>query len=629
MDTGTDAPAMSHGVVILMAQTVGRRAKREVWNRYNPDDLMVIDEAHHAAAEGWERAMKQWPGRILGMTATPWRLSKKEGFDHLFGGLCCGPQAAELQRDGWLCPSRTLLPPLELRIIGGELDRTGDFTEAGIERANHHSVMTAGVRKFWQKHAGGRPTIAYAVSVDHAHNLTAVFNETGIPAASILGDTNSEDRNRAIAGFRNGTIKVLVNVIVATEGFDLPDASCIVIARPTMSLALYLQMVGRGLRPKDDTCLILDLAANSVTHGLPEDFREWSLEPRAEDSIGEAPVVWCPECETVSPAASHSCANCGYPFGKDCGRCGKWRAWKRWEFENHCGDAHELVCDLCHIDAHIQAHLPVIPPLDELVGLDDTEDGPMNPLDDDLAIRLSALLKELLEAERLSVTGANEDRRLELLEKIERREAELTDDDELDALFGTYIADLPETRRPKNRVQERRIFNRWEDESQVRNWPTGKNELAGLEDQPIDKQVIFASAQDKAMHLLRREAQAANLLPEEKQITQDGGEKEEGLSPNIRNEKGPRGNEQLKDYLIPVIRMMKQGKDHTEAFRSVAEELDVNRNTVYDRCTRGLGINNVREFVEKVASGGIIQILKEKHPDRIELINLKLETLYS
>ena len=72
---GTDAPAMSGGAVILMAQTVDRRtASMEVWDGYNADDLMVIDEAHHAAAEGWERAMEQWPGRIIGMTATPWRL---------------------------------------------------------------------------------------------------------------------------------------------------------------------------------------------------------------------------------------------------------------------------------------------------------------------------------------------------------------------------------------------------------------------------------------------------------------------------------------------------------------------------------------------------------------------------
>ena len=74
---GTDAPAIAGGAVILMAQTVGRRTdKHQVWNRYNPDDLMVVDEAHHATADGWARAMEQWPGPIVGMTATPWRMSE-------------------------------------------------------------------------------------------------------------------------------------------------------------------------------------------------------------------------------------------------------------------------------------------------------------------------------------------------------------------------------------------------------------------------------------------------------------------------------------------------------------------------------------------------------------------------
>ena len=112
---------------------------------------------------------------------------------------------------------------------------------------------------------------------------------------------------------------MLVNVAIATEGFDLPDASCIVIARPTKSLSLYLQMVGRGLRPKKDggDCLILDLAGNALEHGLPEDTREWSLAARGESEAGgDAPVVLCEQCQTASPAASHNCKSCGAPFGK-------------------------------------------------------------------------------------------------------------------------------------------------------------------------------------------------------------------------------------------------------------------------------------------------------------------------
>ena len=436
---GEDAPAMAGGAVILMAQTVGRRIARlphchsrldpesrgGVWNRYHANDLLIIDEAHHTAADGWTRAVRQWPGPIVGMTATPWRLSEKEGFDHLFGSLLCGPQTADLQSLGSLCEAQVFIPPPEQRVAGGAVDRTGDYTEAGIEQANRDrpDIMTAGALAFWQKHAADRQTIAYAISVDHAHNLAAVFNDAGMPAPVILGDTNREERDKAIAGFRNGSIKILVNVIVATEGFDLPDASCIIIARPTMSLALYLQMVGRGLRPKPDAgdCLILDLAANAVTHGLPEDNREWSLKPRGTSGTGVAPIVWCPTewCDVASPASSHHCRGCGYSFGKDCNRRGRWRSYRsRWRYEKHCGDAHQLVCDLCHIDAHIQAHLPIAPPLDELVDLYAPEDEMTFPsdveIDDDLANRLSALFQELLEAERQSIVGVDDARREEL-----------------------------------------------------------------------------------------------------------------------------------------------------------------------------------------------------------------------
>ncbi|MCY3690814.1 MAG: helicase-related protein [Chloroflexi bacterium] len=379
--------------------------------------------------------------------------------------------------------------------------------------------MTAGALAFWQRHTENRPTIAYAVSVDHAHNLAAVFNDAGIQAAVILGDTNREERDKAIAGFRDGSIRVLVNVIVATEGFDLPDASCVIIARPTMSLALYLQMVGRGLRPKPDggDCILLDLAANAVTHGLPEDYREWSLEPRgAQKSGAEAPVVVCPECGVASPAASHNCRGCGYAFGKVCNRCGRWRSYRRrWLYETECGDAHQRVCDLCHIDAHIQAHLPVMPPLNQLVDQYDPEDEMTFPsnveIDDGLANRLSALFRELLESERQSIAGADVERRNELRSLIDEWKSALNDEENVDALFDQYVSTLPQ--RP-SRAEERRIFRDWEEYLwlQVDGW---EDELAGLESNQVDERVIFNSAWNKVLHLLRREARNAELLPDD------------------------------------------------------------------------------------------------------------------
>ena len=372
-----------------------------VWNEYDFNDIMVIDEAHHAAATGWERAMRQWPGPVVGMTATPWRLSEKERFDHLFDDLICGPQIADLQSCDWLCGAKVFMPHPDGSIYGGVVGSTGDYTESGIESANSgRNIMTAGALKYWQERARDRQTIVYAVSKKHARNIVQVFRNAGFSTEVILGNTDSEERRKTIAKFRVGGIQVLVNVAVATEGFDLPDASCVLITRPTLSLALFMQMIGRGLRPKKDRgdCLILDLTANSLTHGLPQDSREWSLEPRDNPPAGEAPVVRCPECGGVNYAASHHCQYCGEPFGKDCLRCGKWRSDKDWWYENDCGDKHDLVCDRCHNDAHVQYNLP------PLWGLEPYDDELMpgvanDKIDLDIAKQMRGVMRDFLDRE--------------------------------------------------------------------------------------------------------------------------------------------------------------------------------------------------------------------------------------
>ncbi len=553
---GTDAPAMSSGVVILMAQTVSRRtATMSVWNKYGADDLLVIDEAHHAAAQGWERAMQQWPGRIVGMTATPWRLSKKEGFDHIFSELVCGPQTSDLQSRHWLCGARVLMPPPEQRILGGEVDRlSGEYTEAGIEAANQErrDVMTAQALRFWQQHARQRQTIIYAVSVDHANNLASVFNDAGIPAALMLGDTSSPERARLIAKFKNKTLTVLVNVAVATEGFDLPDASCVILARPTKSLALYLQMIGRGLRPKagGGDCVLLDLAENSVTHGLPGESREWSLAPRGYQIEGKAPVVWCPQCGTVSHAANHHCPACGEPFGKDCDRCGKWRSWKRWSLETHCGDTHALVCDLCHRDAHVQAYLPIPEQVQALSGGNDMEpdtssttialvDGAEQRNDDDdpLEPELSPILKKLLAEERRRSLDDAEERQRPLRLKIEAREAQLDDSLALDEMFAEYLKGLPDDQRPKSSIDRSRLHVKWHGHftKEIAEW---KEELSGLKNQIIDKQLIFNRARERLMRVFRREAQDAALLPQDTVARAAALRSIEAKTPGLRSYEG-------------------------------------------------------------------------------------------
>ena len=505
----TDTPTLLNGVVILMAQTVSRRtARANVWDGYNNKDLMIIDEAHHATADGWARAISQWPGPVLGMTATPRRLSEKEGFDHLFDELHCGPQVAALQSDEWLCQARVLSPPEEERVQGGQVDYTGDYSESGIEMVNEdRDVWTAGALRFWQQHGEDRQTLVYAVSVRHARNLVATFSDAGIRAGLLLGDTPTTERTRLLGQFQNGTIRALINVAVATEGFDLPDAACVALTRPTMSLSLYLQMVGRGLRPKqnDGDCVILDLAGNSLRHGLPEDDREWALLPRGEQTPGEPWLVRCPECDSLSPAASHQCRYCGAPFGERCGRCGIWRVWERWSLKATCGEDHDMVFDLCHLDAHVQARLPVTEELKELAMLAN---------DDELSPHRDPFLKNFLEEERHRVGGVGEVRKEELSSFIGVRGAELADDAELGKLFENYLDTLPTAERPQTFPQKSRRYTEWEGNirRELAEW---RDELAGLEDQPLDKQLVYNNARDRLMRLFEAEAIEAGLLPRE------------------------------------------------------------------------------------------------------------------
>ena len=442
---GDEAPHLNNGVVILMAQTVGRRTNAgEIWGRYGSSDLLVIDEAHHATAPGWERAINQWPGRVVGLTATPWRLSRSEGFDHLFGKLYCGPKVSQLQAEGWLCKSLVRMPQVKDIIRGGAIAATGDYNESGIERANDDHVMTAGALRFWQTYAAERQTIIYAVSAGHANRLTKVFNDAGISAAVLLGGTPPEERAKTIKMFNNGTLQVLVNVAVATEGFDLPDASCVVLTRPTMSLALYLQMVGRGLRPKADggDCLILDLSGNSERHGLPEDDRQWSLFPRGSSSNGNAPGVWCEKCNGVSPAASHCCKYCEAHFGQNCGRCGKWRANRRWILADRCDHRHEVVCDLCHLDAHIAANLPENRELRESA--------------------IDPMLFTLVDEVRRQLLSDDDSRQQELRELITQRDRENSNGDDLDHLFEEHLSSLPAEDQPTGPRAIAMTFNAWE-----------------------------------------------------------------------------------------------------------------------------------------------------------------------
>jgi superfamily II DNA or RNA helicase len=285
--------ASDHAVQVASVQTLVRRLSRMDW----APSLVIIDEAHHAAAGSWRQILEHWPNAFrLGVTATPCRLSGRglsEAFDH----LVMGPSVADLVFWGFLSPSRIYAPPV-VADLSGIRRRAGDYANDQAAGAMDRPTVTGDAIAHYQRLAAGQQAIAFCCNVAHAVSVCDAFKTAGIGAALLLG--NTPDREQVVADFAAGITRVLVTVDVVSEGFDVPAASCAILLRPTQSLGLYLQQVGRVLRPAlgKDAALILDHVGNVTRHGFPDDPREWSLaEGAVKRASTAAPSVrTCPQC---------------------------------------------------------------------------------------------------------------------------------------------------------------------------------------------------------------------------------------------------------------------------------------------------------------------------------------------
>ncbi len=282
-----------HAVQIASVQTLARRLSRLDWQ----PTLIIIDEAHHATAGQWARILDHWPDAYrLGVTATPCRLDGC-GLRGTFDTMVLGPSVADLIFTGYLSPARIYAPPV-VADLKGIRSRGGDYANDQAAAAMDRPTVTGDAISHYQRLAAGQQAIAFCCNVNHAVSVCDAFKTAGIGAELLLG--NTPDREQVVAAFASHRIRVLVTVDVVSEGFDVPAASCAILLRPTQSLGLYLQQVGRVLRPAPgkDAALILDHVGNVNRHGFPDDPRDWSLDDRMRRSKGTpAPSVrTCPEC---------------------------------------------------------------------------------------------------------------------------------------------------------------------------------------------------------------------------------------------------------------------------------------------------------------------------------------------
>jgi superfamily II DNA or RNA helicase len=246
-----------------------------------PDvSLAIVDEAHLSLAASYLTIISHLPrALVLGVTATPCRLDGR-GFDELYDTLVLGPEVAKLIERGYLADYDILTPesfiPTDdqsIRITGGDFN-LGDLAE----RIDRRYVAGKAVEAYMQ-HARGKRCVVFAINIEHSKAIAERYQAEGITAEHIDGDTVTKERQAILARFRSGETRVLSNVNLFTEGFDLPEIEVVQLCRPTQSVALHLQMVGRGLRPKrGQKALILDHAGNCLRLGGPRARRGWTLQ---------------------------------------------------------------------------------------------------------------------------------------------------------------------------------------------------------------------------------------------------------------------------------------------------------------------------------------------------------------
>jgi superfamily II DNA or RNA helicase len=303
---------LSHGVQVASVQTVARRLHLLPRDHFQ---LIVVDEAHHTTAGTWARTLEHFnTAKLLGVTATPIR-GDGRGLGEHYQAMVEGPSAQWLTDNGYLADARVLAPPGF--DATGLRKRMGDFDQQQAEqqvRAIHGDCVS-----HYRQHLAGQTAIAFCCSVAHAEAVAALFLQAGIPAASIDGKMDASTRRQLLADLGTGRIKVLTSCALIGEGVDVPSVGGCILLRPTASVALHLQMIGRCLRPSGSkVAVVLDHVGNTLRLGHHLEPREWTLDGLKKRDREKAPSVKvCPQCFAAMASQARQCLECGHAFAPE------------------------------------------------------------------------------------------------------------------------------------------------------------------------------------------------------------------------------------------------------------------------------------------------------------------------
>lgn len=308
-----DNPRRSESVNIASVDTLYRRSD-------TPNaDLVFVDEAHFSVSPMWKSVLDRFGEPVIGMTATPIRGDGK-GLGSVYTRIVTGPSVADLTAAGYLVPAIVYAPKVVYNVDKVQIT-AGEYNQKQLAAVVDRPRLVGDIVGHWRRLASERKTVLFAVNVKHSKNTRDEFRAAGIEWEHVDANTPDEQRDQIWDRLDNGSLCGVSSVGVISYGWDHPRVSCVILARPTMSLGLHLQQCGRGLRPasgKTDL-LILDHAGNTARHGFVEDPREWSLntdEPvkRLTQYDPRLAVRMCGKCWAAFSAPKMTCPRCGAAY---------------------------------------------------------------------------------------------------------------------------------------------------------------------------------------------------------------------------------------------------------------------------------------------------------------------------
>lgn len=274
--------------------------------------VLLLDEAHLNFDAALKLLARFPAAHVIGLTATPCRTDGR-GLGEMYQQLIEVATPAQLIDDGYLVPFRVFAPPPP--DMSAVPKRGGDWAHGALAETVDKPHLTGDAVLTWLTHAQGRSTLVFGVGVAHSQHLAEAFRSRGVEARHVDGTSSDRDRGKVLADLRSGALPVACCADLYTYGVDAPAVSAVVVCRPTQSMALHRQMIGRGLRvhPGKTDLLLLDHAGNTGRHGYPDEPVEWSLAGQVRRPSKAQPVRTCPKCFCCH-APAPTCPECGHVY---------------------------------------------------------------------------------------------------------------------------------------------------------------------------------------------------------------------------------------------------------------------------------------------------------------------------